>query len=114
MEFNFDLRRLLLLAVLLGGFASLGGFTAPSVGSDDFHQPARVQKAWSYCVILFLVGAASSTIAEHSVGYMDPTNLRPAYIVLGVLLMIGSIFWLRSLKQSVETPSKQTAWHQAG
>jgi hypothetical protein len=106
MEFNFDLRRLLLLAVLLGGFAFLGGFTAPQVGPDSPHQSSRVQKAWSYCVVLFLFGAASATIVEHTVGYMDPTNLRPAYIVLGVLLMIASIVWLRSLKQTVEHPPK--------
>ncbi|MFO1440783.1 MAG: hypothetical protein U1F81_20870 [Verrucomicrobiaceae bacterium] len=107
MEFDFDFRRLLLLALLLGGFALFGGFRAPNVPANGFHSAARVNKAWSYCVVLFIAGAVSATLIEHTVGYMDPTNLRPAYIVLGVLLMAAGVFWLHSLKNSVEKQEKE-------
>lgn len=102
MELNFEWRRLLLLAVLLGGFAWLGGFPPPKVSPDGPYSAARVNKAWSYCTLLFVFGAVSVSLVEHTVGHMDPTNLRSAYVVLGVLLMIASVVWLRSLKQSVE------------
>lgn len=113
MEFNFDVRRLILLGVLLGGFAMFDGFNAPKVSVDGPHSQARVQKAWSYCVLLFVIGAVSTSLVEHTVGYMDPTNLRPAYVVLGVVLMIASIIWLRSLRQSITDPPKATALRHA-
>jgi len=106
MEFNFDFRRLILLSVLLSGFAMLGGFSVPKVSIDGPHSQARVQKAWGYCVLLFVIGAVSTSLVEHTVGHMDPTNLRPAYIVLGVVLMIASIIWLRSFRQSITGPPK--------
>ncbi|HEY1049111.1 MAG TPA: hypothetical protein VGE39_05125 [Prosthecobacter sp.] len=106
MEFNFEFRRLLLLITLLGGFAWLGGFTPPEIPPGGIHQPSAVRKAWSYCMLLFVAGAVSVSLVEHTVGHMDPTNLRPAYVLLGVVLMAASITWLRSLKQAVEPPPK--------
>jgi hypothetical protein len=111
MEFDFDLRRLLLLALLLGGFALLGGFQSPIVPAGGIHSAAHVNKAWSYCVVLFIIGAISATLVEHSVGFMDPTNLRPGYIVLGVLMMSAGVFWLRTLKESVKRQEKTACTH---
>lgn len=102
MDFNFDFRRLLLLTLLLGGFAWWGGFTAPAVPADGFHSPAAVRKGWTYCILLFVAGAVSASLVEHRVGLMDPTNLRPAYVLLGMVLMVAAGVWLRALKQGVE------------
>lgn len=106
MEFDFDFRRLLLLALLLGGFALLGGFQRPNVPTGGIHSSTHVNKAWSYCVVLFIAGAVSATLIEHTVGYMDPTNLRPGYIVLGLLMMTAAVFWLHTLKGSVKRQEK--------
>lgn len=104
MEFNFAIHRLLLLAVLLGGFAWFGGFQTPEVPSQGFHSPAAVRKAWSYCVLLFVIGAVSATVVDHTVGLMDPTNLRGAYVLLGLGLMAASVLWLRTLRQGTAPP----------
>ena len=102
MELDFDFRRLLLLALLLGGFAVFGGFQAPEVPKDGFHSAPQVRKAWSYCVVLFVAGAVSATLIDHTVGYMPPMSLRPGYILLGAVLMFAGGFWLHHLKQSVQ------------
>jgi putative copper export protein len=102
MEFNFEWRRLLLLAALLGGFAFFGGFSAPQTNED--HSPARARKAWFYCVVLFVAGAASASVVDHYAGTMSYSNLRPAYVLLGVLLMATGLFWLRLLKKEVGKP----------
>lgn len=102
MEFNFEWRRLLLLAVLLGGFASLGGFSAPH--ADEEHSPARTRKAWLYCIVLFATGAACASVVDHYTGTMSHSNLRPAYVLLGGLLMGTGLFWLKILKDEVAKP----------
>lgn len=102
MEFNFEWRRLLLLAALLGGFAYLGGFSAPQ--TDEDHSPARAGKAWFYCVVLFVTGATSASLVDHYAGTMSYSNLRPAYVLLGVLLMATGLFWQRFLKKEVGKP----------
>ena len=99
MEFNFEWRRLLLLAVLMGGFAVLGGFSAPQ--SDEEHSSARVRKAWFYCVVLFVTGAASASVVDHYTSSMSYSNMRPAYVLLGVLLMATGLFWLKLLKNEL-------------
>lgn len=107
MEFDFSLRRLLLLTALLGVFATLGGFSAPQPGED--FQASRAHKAWFMCIVLFVGGAVATTVIEHTVGHMDPTNLRPAYVFIGVVLMIAGVLWLRTLKQGVESLPQPTA-----
>jgi dipeptide/tripeptide permease len=109
MELNFDIRRLLLLAVLLGGFALLGGFTPPEPAPHSMHNTANVRKAWTYCVALYIFGAAAASLTDHWAGTMEPVNLRPVYILVGGLLMLAGGLWLRSLKESVE-PKEQTVF----
>lgn len=111
MEFDFSLRRVLILAALLGIFATLGGFTAPQPREE--YSTSRVRKAWLMCIVLFVGGAVSATVIEHTVGHMDPTNLRPAYIFIGVILMIAGALWLRSMKEGIEPAPRRTAWHQS-
>jgi hypothetical protein len=109
MEFDFSLRRVLLLAALLGIFAALGGFSAPQPREE--YNTSRVRKAWIMCIVLFVGGALSATVIEHTIGHMDPTNLRPAYVFIGVVLMIAGTLWLKSLKQGIEPAPRRTALH---
>lgn len=102
MEFNFEWRRLALLAVLFGGFVLLGGFSAPQTNED--HSPASVRKAWFYCVLLFATGAASASVVDHYTGTMSHSNLRSVYVLFGVLLMATGVFWLKILKREVVKP----------
>ena len=39
------------------------------------------------------------SVVEHRVGLMDPTNLRPAYVFIGAILMVAGVLWLRVLKE---------------
>jgi hypothetical protein len=100
MSYNFGLSRLVLFAACLAAFFLLGGFAPPEVSLDSFMDPARVNKAWLWCVILFLVGAGSVSVVDHYAGLMEPMNLRILYVIIGVLLMAGSFVWQRSLKHS--------------
>lgn len=104
MEFDFSLRRSLLLAALVGAFVLLGGFSAPEV--NEYYDASRVQRAWLLCMALFVGGAISVSVIEHTMGHMDPTNLRPAYVFIGVVLMGASVFWLRTLKEMVIPSAK--------
>lgn len=104
MEFNFSFKRVLMLAACLGIFALLGGFQPPGRGGDGAEPSHRGDEAWSYCVILFVAGAVSASLVEHTIGYMDPTNLRPAYLLMGMLLMLASCVWLRTLKEGLAPP----------
>lgn len=99
MEFDFSLRRSLLLAALVGAFAFWGGFSAPEV--SEYHHSRHVHRAWFMCIVLFVGGAVSVSVIEHTVGLMDPTNLRPAYVFIGVILMVAGVLWLRALKEGV-------------
>ncbi|MFC5456323.1 hypothetical protein [Prosthecobacter fluviatilis] len=102
MEFNFEWRRLVLLAALLGGFAFIGGFSVPQ--TDEDHSPARARKAWFYCVLLFATGAASASVVDHYTGGMSYSNLRSVYILFGALLMVAGVLWLKLLKRELVRP----------
>jgi len=97
MEFNFSLQRLLWLVAFLVLFAVLGGFVPPSLSPDSMLDPRRVTKAWSCCVLLFIAGAVCVSVMDHFVGTLDRSNLRLLYILIGLVLMIGSYMWIRGL-----------------
>lgn len=99
MELNFSLSRLLILVACVGLFVLLGGFSMAQL-----QEPAdviRVGKAWRYCVMLYMAGAICASLVDHSVGNLDRTNLRFLYVLLGIALMVGSAWWLHSLKGAV-------------
>ena len=99
MELNFGIGRLALFAVLIGAFFALGGFSQP----DRLEQfdAMRVNKAWRYCVMLYLAGAVCVSLVDHSVGTLDRTNLRILYVLLGIALMVGGGWWLHTVKTAV-------------
>ena len=96
MEFNFSLKRLALLAACLVAFFLLGGFSQPEVPQGVLTN--RINDAWLKIVLLFVGGAVCVSVIDHVTGTLDPTNLRAAYVVLGVLMMAGSVIWLRAFK----------------
>ena len=100
MEFNFALSRLALLAAFIAAFWLLGGFSSPVLPDDSIHHAGRVTKAWHYCVLLYLGGAISASVVDHFTGNLDRSNLRLAYILIGVALMAGSWLWQRHLRES--------------
>lgn len=109
MEYNFDLRRILLFAAILSVFALLGGFSFPELASDSLYQGARIRKAWVYCCILVIVGATLASFIDHWAGMMEPKNYRSLYIILGLLLILAGGLWQHSLKQTVEAPASAAA-----
>lgn len=104
MDYNFSLKRLMLLAAFLIIFFLVGGFSAPVVDPESYLDPRRIRKAWTYCVILFLVGAGCASIVDHYVGTIDRSNLRILYIIMGVLAMLGSSFYIYSIKSGAAAP----------
>jgi hypothetical protein len=101
MEFNFSPVRVALLVLLIAVFWLLGGFTPPEVPHGGWHDPARVRKAWTYCVLLYLAGAGCVSIVDHFSGNLDRTNFRFAYVLLGSIVMAASFFWIRHLAATV-------------
>ncbi len=89
--------RLALLCACLGVYGFLGGFTPleAQFGMDSVHPKST--KAWFYCALAFTAGAVSVSLIDHSVGHVDPTNLRFAYILFGIALMALGILWNQSL-----------------
>lgn len=100
MEFNFSLPRLAILLACTALFWLLGGFDLPGVAEAGYHSPARLTRAWFYCILMFLGGAVCVSVVDHHVGNIDRTNLRFLYILVGALLMGGSYLWLRLLGEA--------------
>ena len=102
MNFNFDLSRLLLLALCLGAFAALGGFSPRALDRSGQQALAitNTTDPWLKCVTLFIAGAVCVSLVDHRVGLMEPTNLRPLYIVLGVIVMAAAIAWQHAIKHA--------------
>ena len=49
-------------------------------------------------VLIFVAGAAATAFVDHEVGTMDRTSLRWAYVLMGVVLMVTAVLWLRSIR----------------
>jgi hypothetical protein len=94
MEINLAPKRLILLAIGLIVLWLIGGFTPPE-GADGMVVSGRVMKAWLYCHVGFIAGAVCVSIIDHMVGTLDRSNIRFAYVVLGILMMAGTGIALR-------------------
>ncbi|CAN5565960.1 hypothetical protein BH09VER1_BH09VER1_48310 [soil metagenome] len=97
MNFNFAPLRLLLLALCLGLFAAFGGFSEPHVSAILQGSSAD---GWLDCILLFIAGAVCVSLIDHRVGLREPTNLRPLYIILGLISMAAALAWLSALKHA--------------
>lgn len=94
--------RLALLIACLATYGFLGGFTPLGTQLEGDRIHPKSHKAWLYCIVAFTAGALSVSVIDHSVGHVDPTNLRFAYIVFGIALMALGILWNHSLVAGLE------------
>ena len=101
MEFNFSPTRVLLFILFLVFFYWIDGFTPIRLEESAMLDSQRVGKAWFYTVLMFLTGAVSASVVDHYVGFLDRSNIRLIYILLGAVLMSGSYLWISSLKEAV-------------
>ncbi len=101
MQGNFSPLRLLILGLCLAGFWLYGGFESPLEGLAFEGSAHRASRGWVACIAMFLVGAVLVSVIDHYAGTMEPTNLRPLHIVLGVLLMGGAMVWLHVLRNGL-------------
>ncbi|RYD49301.1 MAG: hypothetical protein EOP83_25335 [Verrucomicrobiaceae bacterium] len=108
MEFTFTPIRVGILVVLLAGFWLLGGFEFPR---GDF---AYLQRAWTFSVLMFVLGSICATIVDHWVGNLDRSNLRWLYVLLGVLCIGGSFMYQSVLKSRMEIDAKALAVPEEG
>jgi len=58
MELTFIPVRVVSFLVLMGLFALLGGFTFPQILADSGLPTSKLSRAWIYCVLMFIGGAA--------------------------------------------------------
>jgi hypothetical protein len=98
MEPNFSPPRLAIFAACLAIFWWMGGFSI-EIDPDGIRDPGKVERAWRYCVMLFVAGAACVSLVDHHFGTIERSSLRIVYIIIGVLLMVGSSLWLQGLKR---------------
>ncbi|TLD69620.1 hypothetical protein FEM03_16820 [Phragmitibacter flavus] len=101
MEFSFSPFRLLLLAAIVISFWLWGGFSVPNLPEDDYRDPSKVARAWGQAILLFLAGAVAVSVIDHYVGNLDRTNLRLLYILVGIIMMIGSVLWLKGMRSPI-------------
>jgi hypothetical protein len=108
MEFNFSLKRILLLIGLLAVFALLRGFETPELAADSMLSSRRVTRAWFYCMLMFISGATCASVVDHYVGTLDRSNIRLLYIIVGVVLMTAASLWIRGMRSAYENPPGET------
>ena len=77
---------------LLGGFASPYAGTSFAGGDSEAHLR---------CILMFFAGAVSASLIDHTTGTVDPVNIRPAYILIGLILMIAAVIWIKSLGEAL-------------
>lgn len=107
MELNLSVGRLSFLIALILAFSVSGGFSTPEVASESYTMmPRRLSKAWTYCILLFLGGAVSVSVIDHTVGTMDRSSIRFLYVIFGVILMTSSIAWQRGLREAAASTSQ--------
>jgi len=107
METTFTPIRTGILVLLLVAFWFLGGFEFPG---RNF---AHLQKAWTYSVLLFVLGGIFATVVDHWVGNLDRTNLRWVYVLLGILCMGGAFMYQHVLKTRMEFESRALASYES-
>ncbi|MEM6915730.1 MAG: hypothetical protein AAF491_04105 [Verrucomicrobiota bacterium] len=98
MELQFTPLRLGLFLLLIGIFNFLGVFSVQSLLAEAGAQNGNAMKAWSLCVALFVIGSAFLTIVNHSIGLVHPVNLRPVYVMIGLVLIVISLLWVVALR----------------
>ena len=101
MEFNLSPSRIGLFVACLAFFWLLGGFEFVA-HTDGYHDSRRVAKAWGYCIAMFVAGAGCVSLVDHLVGTLDRSNIRLLYIIVGIVLMVGSYGYLHMLKSGVQ------------
>ncbi len=98
MEINFSPARVISLLILLVGFGLLGGYVPPKVVAGGYHSATAVGSGWFGCLALFVTGAGCATVVDHWTGNLDRWNVRPAYMVVGVLLMVTAWMLLEQVR----------------
>ena len=88
MSFEFTPRRVLLLVTCLLAYAAMGGLSTAALN----------HRAWVRLTIFFVVGAICATVIDHQVGIVDRSNLRFAYVLIGVILMAAAGLWLHAIR----------------
>lgn len=100
-DWNFSPGRLALFFGIVAVFWFLGGFEFPLPSDDSRYWRRGSTRGWRYSVLVFGAGAVSASFVDHWAGNVERSNVRPAYIVLGVLLMGSGLFWQSVMRASL-------------
>ena len=93
MSLNFGLKRIAILIGAIVGFTVFGGFDVIWI------RDAGDGRVYLISVLAFFAGAVCISVIDHESGHMEPrTNLRGAYVVLGILLIAGAAWFIFAMR----------------
>ena len=90
MSLNFSPIRLVILVVCVLVFYYGGAFSLPA------------NAEWIRTALVFGLGMIAVSVIDHRIGLMEPVNIRWIYIILGVVLMSVSLWWIQQMKAAAE------------
>ncbi len=99
-DWNFSPGRLALFFGLVVVFWFLGGLEFPIPADDSSFRQRGSSRGWFYSVLMFGAGAVCVSLVDHWAGNVERSNIRPAYIVFGVLLMGSGLFWQSTMRSA--------------
>ena len=97
MELTFTPLRTAILLLLLAAFWWMGG-----LDTSYLHHNRYMGRAWLISVVIFVTGSGMISIVDHWVGTLDRMNLRWLYVVMGLLMVGGSLMYQNVLRERVK------------
>lgn len=91
MSLNFAPLRLITLIVCVMAYYLGGAFTLPADGE------------WIRTSLVFGLGAIAVSLIDHRIGLMEPVNIRWIYMLLGLVLMGVSLWWIQGMKTAASS-----------
>ncbi len=92
--------KVLIFALLLGGFLEFGGFERPRLAQNDYRSNTRFGRAWIVTVTLFVVGAVLTVWGNEIAEMVELDIPRGLYPISGVLLLLAGFLWMLMLRDA--------------
>jgi hypothetical protein len=101
-EVSFKWHRICLFLFLLGVFYLLKGFDPIEIFGSILSGRSAIRIKLGY-ISIFVIGAFCVSMIDHYYGLFPRLNLRILYVIIGMILMIASYFFLISYKNVLDS-----------